>query len=117
MKELKKTNPLILNIDHVLSFARVREGRVWRLNLSHTPGLQEYIGVLKHLTGLEELEIWRTDVSDLSPLRHLKKLKKLTLGSGVRGNISPLYGLRELLDLYLHADVKDLTPLKGLSKL
>ncbi len=26
LKELKKTNPLSLNIDHVLSFARVKEG-------------------------------------------------------------------------------------------
>jgi len=81
---------------------------------------------LKDLSSLQVLKLgstqkpwlWRTQVSDLTPLKGLINLKELWLGSTQVSDLSPLKGLNNLQDLVLSGtQVSDLTPLKGLTNL
>lgn len=82
----------------------------------------EWGGELPHsiciLTGLESLNLWGSQVSDLTPLRGLTVLKSLNLSGTQVRDLTPLRGLAVLKSLNLNGtQVRDLTPLRDLTAL
>jgi internalin A len=70
------------------------------------------------LTGLRELRLTNTQVSDLSPLAGLTGLTKLWLDGTQVSDLSPLAGLTGLTQLWLDGtQVSDLSPLAGQARL
>jgi serine/threonine-protein kinase len=106
---LRTLNP---GYDASSSEHQINHGRVVRLRLSH-PSLRD-LGPLRALPDLRELEIVRTDVSDLSPLQD-SKLSLLVLETCKVSDLRPLRGMKELNILSMTGlPLKDLAPLEGL---
>ena len=85
--------------------------------ISGRPPHQNIIG-LEYAINLEDLEIHRTEVSDLTPISELTKLTRLWLASNKITDISALSELVNLQDIHLADNtVSDLTPLSNLRKL
>lgn len=73
---------------------------------------------LRRVRSLQQLSLFRTNVSDLSPLAGLSGLRGLVLYNSPVSDLTPLQGLRGLRTLALYGTpVSDLTPLQGLSGL
>ena len=73
---------------------------------------------LRGLTALQGLDLSETQVSDLTPLRGLTALQNLHLGGIKVSDLTPLRGLTALQSLDLgRTEVSDLTPLRGLTAL
>ena len=73
---------------------------------------------IRTLTALESLDLWGTQVSDLTPLSGLTALKSLNLSGTQVSDLTPLSGLTALESLVLSdTQVSDLTPLSGLKEL
>ena len=70
------------------------------------------------LTGLKNLGIRNTNISDISPLAGLTGLISLTIHNTNVSDISPLAGLTGLTSLYLtNNNISDVSPLAGLTEL
>lgn len=84
------------------------------LDLSNTIGLSDITG-LEYCTATPDIELWNTDIVDLSPLAELTQLTRLSLGKNHITDVSPLSGLTSLRHLFLtYNGVSDITPLAGL---
>ena len=82
------------------------------------PGNVTSLEGLQYLRELAQLELWRTQVSDLSPLSGLVNLGILSLNQSQINDLSPLSGLVNLSRLYLNNNqISDLAPLSGLVNL
>ncbi len=76
------------------------------------------ISALSRLTGLTHLSLWNTQVSDISALSGLTRLTNLNLTFTKVSDISALSGLTGLTDLYLGGTgVSDISALSGLTGL
>jgi len=70
------------------------------------------------LTNLKDLELWSTQIRDISPLGSLVNLRYLFLGDNEIDDISPLSSLTKLFGLGLdNNEIKDITPLSSLTNL
>lgn len=91
----------------------LRSLRVLRLRYEVTAVHQ-----LANLTGLVDLDLQDTGVSNLAPLASLTELRSLRLGGTKISELEPLADLRNLEAIYLdNTIITDLTPLAGLTKL
>jgi serine/threonine protein kinase/Leucine-rich repeat (LRR) protein len=71
------------------------------------------IASLKYLKG--DLQLFRNNISDLTPLSGLKNLTKLTLSSNNISDLTPLAGLVGLTRLNLYKNrIADISPLSGM---
>lgn len=81
--------------------------------------LIEDISGIEHMVNLEEIDFWRNDIRDITPLSNLTKLKHLELGDN--GRISDISALRNLTNLEILSldrnDIRNVTPLRNLIKL
>ena len=76
------------------------------------------ISPLARLTGLVDLQVGKTGVTDLSPLAGLVRLRRIEASYTPICNVEPLAQLTNLQELDLsHTEVSDLTPLNNLKKL
>ena len=70
------------------------------------------------LPALRELDVARTQISDLGPLRDMTALEELMLAETPVADVEPLAGLTGLLELQLQGThVVDVAPLAGLTQL
>ncbi len=68
--------------------------------------------------GLRSLNLFNTDLNELSPLAGLTELQRLYLSNTQVQELSPLAGLTELRELSLgNTQIRDLSPLVGLAEL
>ena len=73
---------------------------------------------LASLKDLEELNLYKSNISDLTPISGLKKLRTLDIGNTDVTDLTPLADLSELEVLSLFGcDVKDISPLAKLPAL
>ncbi|HVR84507.1 MAG TPA: protein kinase [Planctomycetota bacterium] len=106
---LKSLNP---GYDGSESEHQANHGRVMRLRLGH-PSLRD-ISPLRALVDLRELELTKTQVSDLSPLQD-SKLTLLVLDGDQVSDLRPLRTMKELSIVALSGlPLRDLAPLEGL---
>ena len=106
---LKTLNP---GYDGSESEHLISHGRVFRLHLAH-PSLRD-VTPLRVLGDLRELELVRTQVTDLSPLQD-SKLNLLVLENDQVSDLRPLHTLKDLGILSLSGlPLKDLSGLEGL---
>ncbi|HZE96668.1 MAG TPA: protein kinase, partial [Planctomycetota bacterium] len=106
---LKTLNP---GYDSSESEHYLAHGRVDRLRIG-SRALKD-LTPLRALTGLRELELPSSEVTDLSPLRD-SKLSLLVLDGSKVSDLRPIHDLKELSILSLaSAPVRDLSPLEGM---
>ena len=80
-------------------------------------GIEDLTGI-QFATNLTGLDLFSSDVVDLSPLAHLQGLTSLSMAYGVLRDLSPLRTLTNLRELSLNDNaVSDLEPLRGLTRL
>ena len=76
------------------------------------------LGGIQFATGLERLDLYSNNISDLSPLAGLTQLTSLNLNGNNISDISPLAGLTQLKSLSLDGNnISDVSPLAGLTQL
>jgi len=69
-------------------------------------------------SGATKLDLYRSEISDLSPLKELTNLTWLDLDSNQITDVSPLKGLTNLQGLVLNFNqISDISPLAGLTNL
>ncbi|PHR56508.1 MAG: hypothetical protein COA44_07820 [Arcobacter sp.] len=86
--------------------------KIKRLYLSSDDNLSS-LNCIENLKELENLTIWGSQVTDLSPLTKLTKLKKIHLERVPITDISPLAKLKSLESLtFYKTNIKHLSPLK-----
>lgn len=89
-----------------------------RLDLSFLPITDADLLKVAGLTGLQELRLSNTQVSEVTPLAGLTGLQTLELSSTQVSDVAPLAGLTGLQDLWLGGtQVRDVAPLAGLTGL
>ena len=81
-------------------------------------GIRNLTG-LEHATNLTYLDLWKSSVSDISPVAGLTKLTHLGFAANnVISDISALAGLTNLTALWVNGNnISDISPLAGLTKL
>ena len=86
------------------------------LNLSGT-GMTD-LSPLTEFTHLTGLHLWGNNISDISPVADLRNLTTLSLGNNSVSDISPVADLRNLTTLSLgNNSVSDISPVAGLTNL
>ena len=81
-------------------------------------GIRDLTG-LEHATSLTYLDLWKSSVSDISPVAGLTNLTHLGVAANrVISDVSALAGLTNLTALWVNGNsISDLSPLVGLTKL
>ncbi|MFC1742308.1 leucine-rich repeat domain-containing protein, partial [Nanoarchaeota archaeon] len=110
----------VFKLDRILDISVFAESS----HLAQLTKLQLYgsdvqdITPLQHLTQLTKLQLYGSDVQDITPLQHLTQLQTLDLHkTGVR-DITQLQHLTQLQELHLTlTGVQDITPLQHLTQL
>ena len=104
--------------------AGVKEGPVTRLDLSRLTKLGGEWQAVSDITALgfclnlEGLAIWRSQISNLTPLSGLTRLRVLTVNHSPVSDITPLQCLAQLEELDVaYNQITDLSPLYGLQRL
>jgi len=100
-------NAVVLGTDLARILAFNAEGR----------GIRSLEG-MQHLSALQEVNLNRNQISDLTPLSGLSYLERLLLDDNQVGNLQPVAGLARLRHLWLDRNrVEDIRPLENLTNL
>lgn len=95
----------------------IKNGYVAELDLSRS-AIHKCLHLVENSNNLQDLDLHRTIVSDISTLKHLKELRKLDLYQMTVSDVSPLKNLTKLRYLDLErTPVEDISPISSLKKL
>lgn len=118
-RKLVDIAPLLERLDRGESLSEEEQAElaaIWSLDGSEWEG--ELPHSVRTLTALESLDLWGSQVRDLTSLSGLTALESLSIGGTQVSDLTPLTGLTALKSLSMWCtQAHDLTPLKGLTAL